>query len=273
MVSAKEETPLYDDFTPDKISTFACSLIEKGEYYRAYVELLRLNSYYPSSLSVSVFDITSNYLFYKSKRFDDLLEFDSSGIADNIFIPVSLFRIDSLFKLNRRDEAESELDVLNKRADSESYHEYLKKRSAYIKILKNEKNEFSGYDELFEYSENIYGSKKNPYLGALAGVIPGMGFIYAGETGTGIVALILISAGSAITYSSYRDGWDSLAIISGTITFFFYGGSILGGYMQTTRYNDSLMKTLEMKLNRELMPEKDLEEIYIKFGLNSNDCK
>ena len=100
-----------------------------------------------------------------------------------------------------------------------------------------------------------------------------MGYFYAGESGTGIVSMIVIGVGSAVTYASYRDGWDSLAVISGLITFFFYGGSIAGGYMQTEKYNDRLMETLEMRLNRELMPERDLEEIYIKFGLNSNDCK
>ena len=107
----------------------------------------------------------------------------------------------------------------------------------------------------------------------MAGIIPGMGFVYAGERGTGLVSMLVILTGSAVTYTSYRDGWDSMALISGAITFFFYGGSILGGYMQSARYNDTLMQAFDMRLNRELMPERDLEEIYIKFGLNSNDCK
>ncbi len=279
MVSAEENEPLYSEFTQDKISSFTCSLVESGEYYRAYVELLRLNSYYPSSVPASVFSITSNYLFYKSKKYTDLLEFDAGAIQEDIFIPVSLFRIDSLIKLNRKEEAESELLKLYGRKDSKKYSGYLNKRSAYLAIMNNNnssinpQNDLSEYDELFTFSENIYESRKNPYLGALAGIIPGMGFVYAGETGTGIVAMIIVGAGSAVTYASYRDGWDSLAVISGAITFFFYGGSILGGYMQTKRYNDSLVTTLEMKLKRELMPERDLDEIYFKFGLSSNDCK
>ena len=102
MVSAQDDLPLYDDFKPEKISLFTCSLIKSGEYYRAYVELLRLNSFYPSFLPDDVFDITSNYLFYKSKKYNDLLDFDMTRISDNIFIPASLFRIDSLISLNRR---------------------------------------------------------------------------------------------------------------------------------------------------------------------------
>ena len=107
----------------------------------------------------------------------------------------------------------------------------------------------------------------------MAGLVPGAGYFYAGERGTGIVAMIVIGAGSAVTYASYRNGLDSIAVISGLITFFFYGGSIAGGYMQTVKYNNRLMETLDLKLKRELMPERDLDEIYFKFGLNSNDCK
>jgi len=274
-----EESSLYDDFTAEKISSFVCSLTEKGEYYRAYVELLRLNSFYPSFIDTSVYGITSNYLFYKSKRYNDLLGLDSSGISDNLYIPFSLFRIDSLIRLDKKKDAESELISLYGRSDSGTYSEYLKKRAVYLSILnkKNSKidfyNKFTGYEELSVYSDSIYKQQKNPFIGALAGLIPGMGYVYAGERGTGIVSMIVVGAGSAVTYASYSNGLDSLAIVTGVITFFFYGGSIAGGYMQTVKYNDRLMETLEMRVNRELMPERDLEEIYFKFGLNSNDCK
>lgn len=274
-----EEAPLYDDFTPEKISSFVCSLTENGEYYRAYVELLRLNSFYPAYVDDSVFSITSSYLFYKGKRYGDIIKTDFTGVNDAVYIPFSLFRIDSLIRLDKKSEAESELAVLYSRPESEIYSGYLKKRSVYLSVFNNRKNkntpdtDFTGYKELSAYSDSIYEQHKNPFLGALAGVIPGMGYIYAGESGTGIVSMIVLGAGSAVTYASYSNGMDSLAVVSGLITFFFYGGSIAGGYMQTVKYNDRLMDTLEMKLDRELMPERDLDEVYFKFGLKSNDCK
>jgi hypothetical protein len=280
MVYADEVYPLSDDFTPEKISSFTCSLIGSGEYYRAYVELLRLNSYYPAFIKTSVYSVTSNYLFYKSKNYNDLLELDLTKKGNDFFIPVSLFRVDSLIKVNRKEEAVSVLRELYGRDDSLTYYDYLIKRSVYLSLLSGNnkkddelKNLFSGYDELYNYSESVYQSRKSPYFGALAGLIPGMGYIYAGEKGTGIVSMIVIGAGSAISYGAYRSSFDSLAAISGVITFFFYGGSIAGGYMQSVKYNDRLIDTLEMRLNRELMPERDLEEIYFKFGLNSNECK
>ena len=279
MVFAEKVSPLYDEFTPEKISSFTCSLIEGGEYYRAYVELRRLNSYYPLFLHKSVYDITSNYLFYKSRNYKDILEFDFTKTTDDVFIPVSLFRIDSLIKLNRRDEAKTELAKLQVRGDSKNYSDYLVKRDVYLEILKsknrdnNFKNSYPEFSDLYDFSEITYENRKNPYIGALAGIIPGMGYIYAGEKGTGIVSMIVIGAGSAVSYASYLNGVDSLAAVSGVITFFFYGGSIAGGYMQSVKYNDRLLDTLEVRLNRELMPERDLEEIYFKFGLSSNDCK
>jgi TM2 domain-containing membrane protein YozV len=279
MVSAEEKASLYNEFTPDKISSFTCSLIQNEEYYRAYVELLRIKSYYPSYLHPSAFAVTSNYLFYKSKKYNDLLAQDFDRTGDEIFIPLSLFRVDSLIKLEREKDADAELTKLYARPDSADYSAYLNKRSLYLSVLNNEnsdsnfKDKYPEYEELYIYSKSIYDKRKNPYLGALAGIFPGMGYFYSGESGTGIVSIIVIGAGSAVTYASYRNGLDSLAVFTGLITFFFYGGSIAGGYMQTVKYNDRLMETVEMRLNRELMPERDLEEIYLKFGLNSNDCK
>lgn len=276
-VSAQDKTLLYEEFTPEKISSFICSLINNGEYYRAYVELLRLNSFYPSYINKPVFDVTSNYLYYKSKKYDDLLMLNNT--QSDLFIPVSIFRIDSLIRLNRKDEAKSELVKLDKSNDLKDFASYVKKRKLFFAVLNNEKNnsEFSDYaacsEELFLFSETIHQDKKSPAIGLLSGIIPGMGYVYAGERGTGIVSMIIISAGTAVSYVSYRNGSESLALISGLITFFFYSGSIAGGYMQTVKYNNRLMETLELRLNRELMPEKDLDEIYFKFGLSSDVCR
>jgi TM2 domain-containing membrane protein YozV len=278
MALAENAAPLYDDFTPKKISSFACSLIQNGEYYRGYVELLRLNSFYPSYISSSTFDITASYLFYKSKRYNDILNFDFNEIDKSIVVPFSIFRIDSLFKLNRRDDADTELSKLNATPDSKEYAAYLNKRKVYLSALMNksyDKNteEFLQYKGLFEYSNSVHENMKKPLYGALAGIIPGMGYFYAGEKGTALVSIIIIGTGSAVTYASYINGLGALSVITGAITFFFYGGSIIGGYMQCKKNNEYLMDTLNTKLERELMLDRDLDEIYLRFGLCSNDFR
>ena len=268
-------SPLYDDFTPEKISSFTCNLIKNGEYYKAYVELLRLNSFYPSYISDSAFDITASYLFYKGKRYNDLLKFDFNEIDKNMIVPFSIFRIDSLFKLNRKDDADAEISKLIEikgYKEYQEYHSYLKKRKVYLTALMNKgydkKNEeFADYRELLEYSGTVHENMKRPFLGALSGIIPGMGYLYAGEKGTALVSVIIIGTGSAVTYASYKNGLDALSIISGTITFFFYGGSVVGGYLQCKKNNEYLTNMLESRLERELMLDRDLDEVYFKFGL------
>jgi len=284
MAFAASAAQLYDDFTPKKISSFTCDLIQKGEYYRAYSELLRLNSFYPSYISNSTFDVTASYLFYKSKKYNDILKFDLSGTNENIIVPLSLFRIDSLFKLNREDDSVIELSKFIGRNGSKEYGSYLHKRKVYISALKNKPYDergdellnYSGllnYKELFEYSTSVHANMKKPFLGALAGIIPGMGYLYAGEKGTAIVSIIIIGTGSAVTYASYKNELSALSIISGTITFFFYGGSVVGGYMQCKKNNEYLTHILEQRLERELMLDRDLDEVYFKFGLCSNDFR
>ena len=287
MAFAKDSAPLHDDFTPKKISSFTCSLIQNGEYYRAYVELLRLNSFYPSYISDLGFDITASYLFYKSKKYNDILEFDFNGIDENMVVPFSIFRIDSLFKLNRNDEAGVELSKLDETPGSKEYGNYLYKRKVYISALMNKgydenminkyydinSEELLHYRELFEYSGSVHENMKKPLYGALAGIIPGMGYLYAGEKGTALVSIIMIGTGSAVTYASYKNGMGAFSVITGAITFFFYGGSIVGGYMQCKKNNEYLMYMLETRLERELMLERDLNEVYLKFGLCSNDFR
>jgi TM2 domain-containing membrane protein YozV len=275
-VSAKEKTLLHDEYTAEKISSFICYLINNGEYYRAYVELLRLNSFYPSHIDQSVYDVTASYLFYKSKKYSDLLE--QTDLQKTSNPAASLFRIDSLIMLDKKDEAESELLKLYGSDLSKDIILYLKKRMLYLSLINNkndpELSDYSAsYEELFLFSESVHQKKKNPIAGMFSGLIPGMGYIYAGETGTGIAALIVIGVGSGVTFAAYRNGSQSVALISGLITFFFYGGSIAGGYMQTVKYNSRLMDSLELRLDRELMPDKDLDEVYFKIGLSSKACK
>ena len=259
MAFAENAAPLYDDLTQDKISSFACSLIQDGEYYRAYVELLRLNSFYPSYISGSTFNISASYLFYKSKKYNDILNINFNDIDGNMTVPFSIFRIDSFLKLNRKDEAAAEISKLNNLDASKQYTAYLSKREKYLAALM----EPQGYDE----------NMKKPFVGLIAGIIPGMGYLYAGEKGTAIVSIIMIGTGSAVTYASYKNGLGALSVITGAITFFFYGGSVVGGYMQCKKNNEYLANMLETKLQRELMLDRDLDEIYLKFGLCSNDFR
>ena len=78
---------------------------------------------------------------------------------------------------------------------------------------------------------------KSPVLGGVLGLIPGLGYIYAGEYANGFRSLILngLFVG-AMVYSGVEDQWGAFAVIS----FFeltWYSGSIYGGIDAAQRYN------------------------------------
>src|ERR1035437_2304738 len=78
---------------------------------------------------------------------------------------------------------------------------------------------------------------KSPVLGGVLGLIPGLGYMYAGEYANGLRSLILNGLFmGAMVYSGVEDQWGAFAAIS----FFeltWYSGSIYGGIDAAQRYN------------------------------------
>jgi len=74
-------------------------------------------------------------------------------------------------------------------------------------------------------------------LGGVLGLIPGLGYMYAGEYANGLRSLILNGLFmGAMVYSGVEDQWGAFAVIS----FFeltWYSGSIYGGIDAAQRYN------------------------------------
>jgi len=83
------------------------------------------------------------------------------------------------------------------------------------------------------------GRDKNPRVGGLLGMLPGMGYAYAGEYGNAIRSIILNSIflfGMVDTVE--KEQWGAFA----AITFFeltWYSGSIYGGIDASHRYNQN----------------------------------
>lgn len=78
---------------------------------------------------------------------------------------------------------------------------------------------------------------KIPVLGGVLGLVPGLGYVYAGEYANGLRSLILNGLFmGAMVYSGMEDQWGAFAVIS----FFeitWYSGSIYGGIDAAQRYN------------------------------------
>lgn len=265
------------EFAPENISSFIRHLIHDGEYYRAHTELSRLASYYPDFLSSSCYSITESYIYYKSGRYDDILKKVYIPTAEDPLCALNIFRLDSMLKSGDLDERGKFEELLNYQCFPAAYSDYYRKRRLYYSIMGgfndgsfSDTADFAEYSDSMEYARGLSGEKKSPLLGALAGIIPGMGYVYAGETGTGITALIVITAGSAIAWGAHANSLEPLAAVSGAATFFMYAGSIAGGYMQTVKFNRGLSERLVLRLDRDFMLDRDIDDIYIKCGIESN---
>lgn len=93
------------------------------------------------------------------------------------------------------------------------------------------------------------GRDKNPRIGGLLGMIPGMGYAYSGEYGNALRSLIL---NSIFIYgmidTAQKDQWGAFA----AITFFeltWYTGSIYGGIDAAHRYNQQRRDQLIREVN------------------------
>lgn len=265
-----------DQYSPEKILSFTEYLVEKGEYFRAWTELRRLESYYPGYISKEKFNVTALYLMYKGKRYNEIIQFaagNETGCAAGIIIT------DSLIMLGDLNSGLSLIDKQSAICTDSMFSDAYTRRKAYISLVTGDmysngtatlKPELSGYRELVQYRERMYDTKKSPVLAGFLGLFPGAGYIYAGDDGTGFVAMTVIAVFGAVTYGSYENGIEPLAIIAGAVTLFFYGGNIAGGYFETLKYNSTVDKMIEKKARSVLDLDADIDRIYIRFGISSN---
>ncbi len=277
-LSAETQSDLNDGFTASKLRGFTSHLIERGEYYRAGTELYRIKSYYPGYLNSLTFEVTELYILYMAEKFEQIIDMKRISKGDGKEIQ-SIFKISSLMKRRYFSQAGDELSLSFSGAPDPAYSQYIAKRYAFLSLIcpdaaswigRFNPDEIEGYDELNLYSQSILDKRKSPLIGALSGIVPGMGYVYAGEGGTGIVSMIMIGLGSAVTALSVREKMAPLSILSGMVTAFFYGGSIIGGYRETVKYNKNLMDRLTFRVEKGLALDEDLNELYVKFGVGSS---
>ncbi|MBO6169501.1 MAG: hypothetical protein J6O51_05965 [Bacteroidales bacterium] len=128
-----------------------------------------------------------------------------------------------------------------------------------LALLRDDPESFKAAAQAFEYKDynlapveteldQIFAQRfeqkgKSPVLAAAASaLVPGLGRIYAGNTGEGISSLLLIGATGAITAEHWiKDGpADWKTILPGIITAVLYIGNIYGSYMSVSIYNNNL---------------------------------
>lgn len=105
------------------------------------------------------------------------------------------------------------------------------------------------------------GRDKNPRLGGLLGVLPGMGYAYAGEYANAFRSLILNSLFIfGMVDTARNDHWGGFAVI----TFFeitWFTGSIYGGIDASHRYNQRRLQTALDEIDGNARFEPDWQQL------------
>ncbi len=264
--------PVHDPMSFHSILSFTRFLINKGEYYRANVEIDRMLSYFPGNDFEDKLRLTQIYVLYGGGQFNDVLGYKN----DNVFLDrptmagAKIFKIDSMFKLNLK----AGQDFLNYSGDNSFLFSAFKRREIMneffnfkVKDSIDNKEYWERYPGILQHREEYASDTLSPPLAALLGIFPGGGYWYSGRGGTGTVAFVTIALGSFMTYGFHEEGSPLMSVLSGLITTLFYGGSILGGYLEAEKKNDSLKRKYFHILDRELGLESDREKIFVKFGI------
>jgi putative component of membrane protein insertase Oxa1/YidC/SpoIIIJ protein YidD len=93
-------------------------------------------------------------------------------------------------------------------------------------------------DYLAALEDNPTYPKKNPGTAAILGIVPGLGYAYAGHYGTAFSSLLLNGLLIWATVDAFADGNPAAGGIFSTLGATFYMGNIVGSYQSVERYND-----------------------------------
>ena len=262
-----------DAYSYNSIAAFANQIVEQKEYYRAYQEYKRLHAYYADRYAYDNFVVASLYCRYEGKQYNEIL---TSANFNTITPPwMWIYIFDSAFKRN-----DSSVDRVIAAAPSYEYSSDIneiifKRKLAYCFYAGHDYRELSptqsfvdSYDveNLYAYSRFKRSQLKNPYAALAWGVVPGGGYVYSDNTENGIVAAIVIGICSVITYFAIDTNNTGIAVFTGSIGVFFYGGSIAGGYLASIKTNKAIMSELQAYLEDGLKFQDDRAMMFERYG-------
>jgi TM2 domain-containing membrane protein YozV len=95
-----------------------------------------------------------------------------------------------------------------------------------------------------------YRPKKMAMAGVLSALVPGLGKIYAGQTGSGISSFLLCGALAAVTVENgIKTGWGNWStILFGSLFTLFYAGNIYGTLAATREIRDYYHEDMDQRI-------------------------
>jgi len=116
----------------------------------------------------------------------------------------------------------------------------------------------AGLDAISRYES---GRDKKPWIGGLLGIIPGLGYFYAGEYANGFRSIILNGLFIYGMVDTAKDEhWGAFTVIT-FFEFTWYSGSIYGGIDASHRYNQERMDAAASSINGSASFQPDYQQL------------
>jgi len=280
--AVKEGARHGDSYSRHAVLGFTRHLIAKKEYYRAHAELMRLRSYYPGTIPTERVYATGLFLLFYGGRYDELNRMSPPGDHTSRCVD-AIFKSDSrlasgeyekaliLAGEGRRMPCAMDLaPLLGKRAFASALlagsFESAERMAEGLPVPPGE-FEGSRYARLLASARRDHSMYKDPVCAAALGLVPGLGYVYAGNTPTGIIAFLAFSALGALAAGSFLTDNKPLAFFFGLGATLVYGGSALGGCREALRYNEAYSRERRERLSRELDFDADRQMILREYGI------
>lgn len=224
---------------------FANHLLDKKEYQWAYLEYERLLCAYPDSGAAGVWRYRGALSLMRLGRFEQALGQISAATGPNV--PADSARLHAAYcalRLNQPAAAAPFLDscrldysrILRAWLDF-SAHRYAVALDTLKEVPALSADAFKA--RVFEQAiRDAQSFRKKHYVPALAlSLVPGLGHVYAGRKGDGLMSALVVATGGLIAgYYAYHDSRPR-AYAAGTITGLFYAGSIYGAAVSVKLHN------------------------------------
>jgi hypothetical protein len=145
------------------------------------------------------------------------------------------------------------------------------KRSLSVDVI--ERRHYQSDDQnIRRIADDLSLSRRNPLLAAGTGLVPGAGYMYAGNTATGVFAAIVTGLCAGYGYWAWKNDLRPLAMTGFAVGAAFYGGSILGGYREALWRNRQQQISATEELARTLGFHQDYLNEYDRIrGLHAGE--
>ena len=239
--------------------------------------------YSPGYIDPGSLQLSSHYLLIKGKQFDAVLENNTTPASTTAGCLDGIFRADAALSLSRFSLVPGILGPGTGNCPG-PLSKYRWKRLFVSSLLQNNITAAAGilddgafpgdleggrdkYRAMISWSEKRRADMADPRLALFAGVVPGLGYAVAGNRPTGVVAFIVVTVFSSLTVAAFKTDNAPLGVLLGAASTFFYGGSIMGGYLEAQRYNGHTAETLREGLMEDAGLEEDRDRLFEKYGL------